>query len=443
MIILKLSESKMHLSNDIQLTNGVVGGLIIGASSTAMLYYTGKVTGISGITERIIVSDDANSNSWTVSYILGLVSSGMILNQFYPLAFGTSAQLLALNSVGYASAGLLTGFGSRLGSGCTSGHGICGLPRRSVRSLAAVLTFMSTGAISAYMVNNSSLQQLLAAEGSIDSASADSIIFFATPTIATAVFSATLYNRYFVLNQMFFGTREGATDSKSKTESSRNSMAIHGVSFLSALLFGLGLGISGMCNTDRVKDFLNFTGPRGWDPTLMGVMGGGVLFNLISFHIMKSNNHTVPFDTTKKMDTILKLDAHPDNMVVDWKLIIGSGLFGLGWGLGNDYALEYLHYCLISVVDCFLAICQLNIVYFLYSINNNDTVYCVLTDVIHPLPSPMRYHRWHVSRTSNSELRCHCQGLRRLPPLPGRRYRCKGSHIWPVISLKDCPNSHH
>jgi uncharacterized protein len=329
-----LSETKMHLSNDIQLTNGVVGGLIIGASSTAMLYYTGKVSGISGIAGRIIVSEDNNCNSWTVSYILGLVSSGVILNKIYPLAFGTSAQLLALNSVGYACAGLLTGFGSRLGSGCTSGHGICGLPRRSVRSLAAVLTFMSTGAISAYMVNNSSLQQLFAAEGSVDSASTDSIVFFATPTVAIAVFGATLYNRYFVLNQMFFGTREGATDSKLKNESSRNSMAIHGVSFLSALAFGLGLGISGMCNTDRVKDFLNFSGPRGWDPTLMGVMGGGVLFNLISFHLLKSSNHTVRLDSKKKMDAILKLDAHPDNMVIDWKLIVGSGLFGLGWGLG-------------------------------------------------------------------------------------------------------------
>lgn len=335
----------MHLSEDIQLTNGIVGGLIIGASSTAMLYYTGKVSGISGIAERIIVSEDANSNSWTTSYILGLVSSGMILNQFYPLAFGTSAQLLALNSVGYASAGLLTGFGSRLGSGCTSGHGICGLPRRSMRSLAAVLTFMSTGAISAYVVNNSSLKQLFAAEGSIDSASTDSIIFYATPTIAIVTFGATLYNRHFVLNQTFFGTHEGATDSKSKTESSRNLVTMHGVSFLSALIFGLGLGISGMCNTDRVKDFLNFMGPRGWDPTLMGVMGGGVLFNLISFHVMKSNNHTVPLGVTKKIDSILKLDAHPDNMIIDWKLIIGSGLFGLGWGLGNDSALEYMRSC--------------------------------------------------------------------------------------------------
>lgn len=322
---------EMHLSSDIAIGNGIAGGVLIGASSTLMLFFTGKVTGISGIVERIIISDRNGSNSWVISYVAGLISSGVLLCEVYPEAFGNSPELLSLSPVGYAIAGFLTGFGTRMGSGCTSGHGICGLPRRSLRSLAAVATFMVTGALASHLVVNTSLKQLLTADSAASTNSIEGVIFYATPTIAVAIFGAAVYNRNFVLNNMLFGTKE----SKLAATREEGSIAEHAVSFSSALLFGLGLGISGMCNSARVTDFLNFTGTRGWDPTLMGVMGGGVLFNALSFSLMHSFNAPVVLDNSKKLGSILKFDSHQDNLKIDVKLIIGSALFGIGWGLGK------------------------------------------------------------------------------------------------------------
>ena len=325
----------MHLAEDIQLEFGVAGGLVIGVASSALLFYTGKVTGISGIVEKVIISDGNDDSSWTISYVAGLLTSGVILSAVYPTAFGAPSQMLILSPVGYAAAGLLTGFGSRMGSGCTSGHGICGLPRRSLRSLSAVLTFMGTGALSSYLITNPSLKQLLASEQISNTGSTDDLVAYITPTITCAVIGATLYHRGFILHKLVCGQHDEGSNLKVKTNIVQNPFAQHTVSFLAAITFGLGLGLSGMCNTGRVTNFLNFTGPDGWDPTLMGVMGGGVLFNLISFHFMNAKNVPIALDKKSTIANVLKFDTHPDNMKIDQKLLIGSAIFGLGWGLGN------------------------------------------------------------------------------------------------------------
>lgn len=95
--------------------------------------------------------------------------------------------------------------------------------------------------------------------------------------------------------------------------------------FVSALIFGAGLGISGMCNPDKVSGFLDFTNPvKGFDPSLAGVMGGAVLLNLVTFsHLSAKNPQQVCIGPVGK---ILK---------IDWQLVAGSALFGLGWGLGG------------------------------------------------------------------------------------------------------------
>ena len=315
----------MHLAGDMEINGGIVGGLIIGATSTAMFYWTGRVTGISGIVEGMLIAKSGDKKSWTLSYLAGLISSGALLVHVYPKAFGAT-QLVVLSPLGYALAGLFTGFGTRMGSGCTSGHGICGLPRRSVRSLVAVLTFMTTGAISSYLVMNTPLKEMLG------NTSPDDYSFSVAPTVVTALVGATLSNKNFILNKLI--SRSGKVDDENFSES-KTTLTEHAVSFSSAVVFGLGLGISGMCNPSRVTNFLNFSGDAGWDPTLMGVMGGGVLFNLVSFHFMHKYDHKIPLSPTKSISSVLKMDAHPDNLKIDWKLIAGSALFGIGWGLGS------------------------------------------------------------------------------------------------------------
>lgn len=123
--------------------------------------------------------------------------------------------------------------------------------------------------------------------------------------------------------------------------------------FVSALAFGVGLGISGMCDPDRVLKFLDFTGPDGWDPSLVGVMGkslsfifclvscddlsfsgGGVVVNLISNWYLHKAGLDAPLSTKKvKHANVLKMGTHDSNMKVDRNLIVGSALFGAGWGL--------------------------------------------------------------------------------------------------------------
>ena len=127
-----------------------LGGVLIGLSASMMLLLHGRITGISGIFAGIM-ERSSGDRLWRVLFFVGLLLGGV---GFAVLAPEVVADTLGRTPVYVIVAGLLVGFGTRLGSGCTSGHGICGLTRFSVRSLVAVLTFMATGAVTAYVVNH-------------------------------------------------------------------------------------------------------------------------------------------------------------------------------------------------------------------------------------------------------------------------------------------------
>jgi uncharacterized protein len=130
--------------------SALIGGLLIGLSASAMLLFNGKVAGISGIFAGVLRPVKADT-LWRACFIGGLVVGGLILRGLFSNAFdfGTLRSLGALTV-----AGLLVGFGTRLGNGCTSGHGVCGVGRLSIRSIAATATFMATGAAVVYVVNH-------------------------------------------------------------------------------------------------------------------------------------------------------------------------------------------------------------------------------------------------------------------------------------------------
>ena len=332
----------MHLADNFDLPGGVLGGVIIGATSSALLFFTGRIAGISSIVEGILIADEQDDKEWTPSFVLGLMSAGVLLNHAKPDVFGSDLKSLALKPATIVVAGLLTGFGARLGNGCTSGHGVCGLPRRSPRSLLAVLTFMTTGAITAYLTRETALADIVYQHGTVVEPEGIFVRWF--PSILTLGAVATLFNRKFILNKLFF-RRKAAEPSTAEQKplvsspqqtrpgiqrqnSSFKELPVHFqdylIPFASAFAFGIGLGLSGMCNRERVLKFLDFTGSGGFDPTLIGVMGGGVLVNLVTFHLM--HIHQV---------ADLKMDAHPDNLKIDWRLVLGSAIFGVGWGLGG------------------------------------------------------------------------------------------------------------
>ena len=128
----------------------LIGGLLIGLASWLLLASLGRVAGISGIAAAVIApnKDEASDTAWRLVFVLGLVIGGLIAFQFVNVP-SQSARPTWLLIV----AGLVVGFGTVLGSGCTSGHGVCGLGRRSIRSLVATCTFIVAGFATVFVIN--------------------------------------------------------------------------------------------------------------------------------------------------------------------------------------------------------------------------------------------------------------------------------------------------
>lgn len=127
----------------------LIGGLLIGFSTLLMIRLLGKIAGISGIVGQLW-SADKDDRAWRFAFVAGLLVSPLLYALFSPLpetSVVTSTPWIIV-------AGLLVGFGSRLGSGCTSGHGVCGLSRLSLRSLVATLTFMATAILVVWLLRH-------------------------------------------------------------------------------------------------------------------------------------------------------------------------------------------------------------------------------------------------------------------------------------------------
>lgn len=121
----------------------LLGGILIGIASTILWGGIGRITGISGITGSVLTSF-SKENNWRLVWLLGLLTGGIIMLNLYPSFFNFQ---ISSSPGRLIIAGLLVGFGTRLGSGCTSGHGVCGLGRMSVRSLISVMAFMFSGIV--------------------------------------------------------------------------------------------------------------------------------------------------------------------------------------------------------------------------------------------------------------------------------------------------------
>jgi uncharacterized membrane protein YedE/YeeE len=129
---------------------GLLGGALIGSAAALLLAVHGRIAGISGILGGLITSRERSERSWRLAFLVGLITGPALYRLFYgalPLQLETDVPTLL-------AAGLLVGFGTRLGSGCTSGHGVCGLARLSPRSLMATITFMSLGTATVYFTKS-------------------------------------------------------------------------------------------------------------------------------------------------------------------------------------------------------------------------------------------------------------------------------------------------
>ena len=127
----------------------LIGGALIGVASVWLLAANGRIAGISGILHGLFAQPPGD-RLWRLVFMVGLITAGFAWHAFFAAAPAREGFGLGWA----AAAGLLVGFGTRVGGGCTSGHGVCGLGRFSLRSLVAVAIFMATGMAAAYVTRH-------------------------------------------------------------------------------------------------------------------------------------------------------------------------------------------------------------------------------------------------------------------------------------------------
>lgn len=130
----------------------LVGGILLGLASAAFILINGRILGISGILGGLL-SPRVGDIGWRIAFLLGMAASPWVASLIFPEGLMETPRIEA-GYVAIAIAGLLVGFGTRYGSGCTSGHGVCGLSRLSPRSLVSTLTFMGLGFATVYVVRH-------------------------------------------------------------------------------------------------------------------------------------------------------------------------------------------------------------------------------------------------------------------------------------------------
>lgn len=246
-----------------------------------------------------------NDWRWRGLFIISLMFGGLIL---YFTESDTFLPPLTTNPWMLTVAGLLVGFGTTLGTGCTSGHAICGVSRFTKRSIFATCNMMLFAAITVFVERHvvcfkSEYSEYFPGIAAME----DSLI--STSTIVGLVILV-------VANIIVYAIAKSIKEAP--TQTSTDSYAI---TILSGIQFGAGLAISGMVNTYKVKGFLDFSGY--WDPSLAFVMIGAYIITMPAFH----------FILKRRTPAVCQKFQVPTKKDLTWQLVLGSSIFGVGWGL--------------------------------------------------------------------------------------------------------------
>ena len=135
--------------NNFTPVSALAGGVLIGLASVWLLVANGRIAGVSGILHGLFAQAPGD-RAWRAAFVIGLVAAGFAWHVFDPASSTSGNPSLAWAAL----AGALVGFGTRVGGGCTSGHGVCGLGRFSMRSLVAVAVFMAAGMAATYVMRH-------------------------------------------------------------------------------------------------------------------------------------------------------------------------------------------------------------------------------------------------------------------------------------------------
>lgn len=244
--------------------SSAVGGIFIGLSSSILLHQAGRWTGASSICRRALSEP---LGQWQQTWIAGAMSA-MLLSRTTEFSFLKAAQHDAsrpMSLVEIAIGSILIGFGTTVGCGCTSGHGVMGVPRFSPRSLVATGTFMGLGIFAATF-----LQPLLPSQSGEASFKSESFEF---PSEVSWLGSFGLFA---VALWSFF-------------KDVSNHVRAAATTFLSGLGFGTGLIMSGMTSPAKIKGFLDvaplINGSSSWDPSMLVVFVSAVATNFVTMNL--------------------------------------------------------------------------------------------------------------------------------------------------------------
>jgi hypothetical protein len=144
----RLEESRLEVT--FTPASASIGGALIGLASAILLLANGRIAGISGILGQALWPSPGESRIWRLAFLIGLPVGASLSG----LWSGALTVQIAASPLALVAAGVLVGFGTRLGSGCTSGHGVCGISRGSPRSIAATATFMAVGGLCVFVVRH-------------------------------------------------------------------------------------------------------------------------------------------------------------------------------------------------------------------------------------------------------------------------------------------------
>ncbi|KAA8494331.1 UPF0394 membrane protein [Porphyridium purpureum] len=289
--------------------DGALGGVSIGLAVVANALLFGRVTGNSGALAGALLTRPRIETAWRFTYLAGLAGAGWIARRqfgckdmFAPDIFeSVDKRRMLLGS-------FLVGIGSAIGNGCTSGHSICGMSRLSTRSIAFTLSYMTTAFVTSKLSRSGEAFGLHEQKNPPPLAwpSRDGVIQFAALNAAFVALYALAYRVV-----------------APRLTKPLQKHALHaGMSLVSGLNFGFGLCVSGMVRPDKVISFLDFDRPW-WDPSLAFVMASALTTAAIGFYALKRRGSCAVFGCDLSIPAKAKLDM---------PLLLGSVLFGAGWG---------------------------------------------------------------------------------------------------------------
>ena len=332
-------QKKIELN--MSLLNGFLGGSLIGGAAGLTLLGAGEIMGFSGIIGTVLQNPfkaaQDPSQQWKLTFLSTFLLSAYAF--FLPVADGDKISSVAsiTSPLCYALSGLLVGLGTKLGNGCTSGHGICGMARLSKRSISAILTFMGAAVATTVVTKKPAFDFLRtgAAETYVPS--------WIMASVAATCVGFTLYGAWkssrneekkesssdaTESTSLINGTSSETCENNESTMNKRLPAAVGGITAAA------GLSLSTMVYPAAVRGFLDVTTiPDGtWDPTLMFVMMGGLLVSFVTYQFVPGHS-VVP--SCPKLDKPLadKKFGIPTNQAIDAPLLGGAVLFGTGWGL--------------------------------------------------------------------------------------------------------------